>query len=266
MFKITLGNNNSTLDLKFTILESRIAKKWYTELCKNYELYETTRFTDWNSNNIVPLINNEISIINNYSYVITKNCPNVPTQKDFNQLHKFFEDLRGEVEIGTNFYVMAPIQIKQSLERLNVYIHMGEAQLRTKGKHPTIVVTFKDRPRFLLDDNDCKHFTTLWKSGYVYINYCQVGKTILDAYKDKDTICEAIRPQTHYSADFMVKFGPGSNFIFDLVKQYNLHRYIRKNNLNYKHYNLGMIPVAKCVKFDNSILNYNRVVNVQCLA
>jgi len=266
MFKVVLANNNSRYELFFKLLPTDIANRWYKELLNNYRLYETLRFTDFKNNNIDLLIQNEIDIINSYFKIIFKKLPIKPTQKDYNELHKIFEDLRGNIEVGTNFYNYAPSNIKQSLERFNIYIHKAEAQLRTKGKHPTIVVTFKDRPRHLLLKEDFKHFTTKWTEGMVYINYCHVGKTILDAYKDNDVICKNIVPQTHYSADFMIKFGPSTNYWVDLTRRYLLKRYIQKNKFNFKNYSLGMIPVAQCItKYNKNILNFNRVESIKCI-
>ena len=53
-------------------------------------------------------------------------------------------------------------------------------------------------------------FRSKWQFGTVYINYCEVGKPLLDVFKDDDEIVgdENIRPLRYYSADFQIKFGP----------------------------------------------------------
>jgi len=73
-----------------------------------------------------------------------------------------------------------------------------------------------------------KHFTFRWTSGTVYINYCQVGKTILDIFKDNDTIADGIRPQQFYSADFMVKFGPTTFYPIYLLRKMYINLWLKK--------------------------------------
>lgn len=267
MFKLILTNGVEDSEVLFKVRDTEIARKWYSELCKNYDLYETDRFTNWGNGNLVGEINKHIRIVNRYDKIINKELSLNPTQSDLNYLHKFFEDLRGDINEGTDWFNQAPKRIRQSVERFNVLIHQLEANTRTKN-HPTIVVTFKNRPKFDLTENDLKYFTYRWTKGTVYINYCQVGKTILDVFKDKDNIATAVRPQKYYSADFMVKFGPTIPYSIYIIRKMYIHFWLMFQKFNFKHLNLGMIPVADLIS-DNDIEDlkkFNLVKGVICLA
>jgi len=266
MFELVLTNNLEDLTLIFKVRDTSIAQRWFRELQKDYELFETNRFSNWN-NSCIDELNKHIDIINNYDSIIDKKVSDTISQQELNYLHKFFEELRGEVSTGTQWFNNAPNDIQQSVERFNVLIHQLESNLRTKNRHPTIVVTFKDRPRFELAQDDLKHFTYRWQSGCVYINYCQVGKTVLDVYKDRDDLAEAVRPQTHYSADFLVKFGPTTNRLVYFIRSLLIKHWLKSKNFKFSNLNIGMIPVADLqTKIDKTVLTrFNTVKKIKCL-
>ncbi len=268
-FKIVLTNDDEDLNLIFNVRDNDTANKWYQELCKNYELYEIDRFSDWGEgySEIILDLNRQIDIINNYDNVIDFKIKEIPDQEELNRLHKFFENLRGEVCQMTPWYAQSPEIVKTALIRLNVLIHQLESSLRTKNKHPTLVVTFKNAPRIDLSENDYKKFTFKWTSGTVYINYCQVGKTILDVFKDKDEVTEGIRPQVYYSADFMIKFGPSTNLFVYAVKNLMLKFWISRQGFKFENLSLGMIPVADLeTKISKqNLMKFKKVKTVECI-
>jgi hypothetical protein len=266
MFKIVLTNNIEDGELIFKVRETPIAKKWFTELCKNYSIYEDDRFSNWSVNsNLIHEINNQIDIINNYENIIDRKASIASTQTDLNYLHKFFEDLRGEVTVGTTWFHNSPTDVKTALEKFNVLIHQLEEQLRSP-EYPTLVVTFKDHTRCLLTKEDMNEFTFNWKKGTVYINYCHVGKPVLDVFKDNDKIADAVRPQTHYSADFMIKFGPSTNYVVFMVRRLIINIWLKFQKFKFSNPNIGYIPVADIVgDFDiNSYRKFNKVKSVIC--
>lgn len=267
MFNVTFTNGVEDLILTFKVRNTDIANKWYIELSKNYKLYETDRFSNWGRRDYADQLNEQIDIINSYENIIDKKITENTNQQELNYLHKFFEDLRGELVNETDWFKQAPSNVQDAVCKFNVLIHQLESELRTKGKHPTVVVTFKDRPRAELTADDCKHFTYCWTSGTVYINYCQVGKTVLDVFKDNDHLSEAVRPQTHYSADFMIKFGPSTNRFVYFARSIIIKLWLLKQNFKFKHLNIGMIPVADLqTSVDKSILlKFNKVKNIKCL-
>lgn len=267
MFNLILTNGIEDLKLQFKVYDTQIAKKWFTELQKTNQIYENDRFTDWGSSNVIDKLNDCIRIINNYQYIINKTAHKDITQKELNYLHKFFEDLRGEVTVGTDWFHNAPVEVQRAVENFNIHIHHLENKIRSNNKYPALVVTFTDSGRYELTDEDCKHFTFKWKSGEVYINYCHVGKTVLDIYKNNDDIAEGIRPQTHYSADFMIKFGPSTNTIIHKLRSVLIKLWLLKKNFKFKNLNIGMIPVAILTTNVNKeeLLKFNRVKKVECL-
>lgn len=266
MFNLILTNGKEDIIIPFKIRNTNIAKKWYKELCKNYSLYETDRFTNWGPCDLIKDLNFCIDTINNYDPII-HNLSESPTQQDLNYLHKFFEDLRGDVKQGTDWFNNAPTHIQASVEKFNVLIHRLESELRTSN-HPTVVVTFKDRPIINLSNDDMKHFTFRWTQGTVYINYCQVGKTVLDVFKDNDKIAEGIRPQEFYSADFMIKFGPTMPYFLYLLRKLYITVWIKLQPFKFKNPNVGMIPVADIVSKikKEDLTKFNKVKGIRCIA
>jgi hypothetical protein len=294
---LTLTNGLTYKELYFDIFETNIAKKWQVEVRKNYTIYENDRFINWTNNKknkdyYINELNKQIHIVDNYS-------PNtIPfffqadqvNQNTFNILHKFFEDTRGPIEDPPEFYRNAPYEVQEAINRFNIMIHEFEScmfneQLNNKHPESRLVVTFNDRVRYDLAEEDYKYFTLKWVFGDVYVNYCEVGKTILDIIKDKDTHVgnSNIRPQRHYSADFQVKFAPTiSDKEYDRRMQWFNIGYNNKKdffeNLGFPYndkLSVGFIPVASLNRNDsnfiditdheiiNSLSDYDKVVKTE---
>lgn len=248
-FVLTITDGVQNKDLIFRVYESDIAQRWAQEISKNYPLDEIDRFQGWPGTGkdifyYFEQLQSQIDIVNEYEKN-TINCNISSNQDTLNYLHKFFEDLRGEIVEGTNFFNNSPAHVKDAINKFNILIHETEHLLRSNNT-PTIVGTFKDRPRIKLLEEDFNFFTFKWKYGEVYINYCEVGKTLLDVFKDQDQYIgkENIRPQEYYSADFMIKFGieMSEDFYKDRLKKFN--KWYQDKKFNFKHLSLGMIPVA----------------------
>jgi hypothetical protein len=219
---LTLTNGLTQKEIYFDIFETGIAKKWAVEVGKNYTIYESDRFVNWTNNKknkdyYITELNKQMQVVDSYCPTIIPFFfqPDQINQTTFNILHKFFEDTRGPIEDPPEFYKTAPREVQEAVNRFNVMIHEFESCVfneRLNNEHPQsrVVVTFNNRVRHGLTDDDYKHFTMKWIFGNVYVNYCEVGKAILDVIKDKDTHVgtDNIRPQRHYSADFQVKFAP----------------------------------------------------------
>jgi hypothetical protein len=262
MFKIILTNGTEDTELIFKVKDTVIANKWFTELCKNYSIYEDNRFSSWHTDyNLIDDLNKQIDIINAYDNIIDCKTSITTTQHELNYLHKFFEDL-----IDTPWYNNATVEVRTAVEKFNMLIHLLEEQIRSTN-HPSLVVTFTNSIRHLLTEDDMNHFTYHWKKGTVYINYCHVGKPVLDAFKDNDKIAENIRPQTHYSADFMIKFGPSANYFIVLLRKLLINTWLKFQKFKFKNPNIGYIPVAEIVGNFNieDYRKFNKVKNVICL-
>jgi len=266
MFKIILTNGNKDIELYFKLRNTEIARKWFDELQKNYEIFEDDRFASWHEENLVEEFNRNADIICCYDPVITSRLNSKSSQKKLNYMHKYFEDLRGEVDKGTDWFNNAPVEVQQALNNINIIIHKLESQINDK-KQPTLTVTFKNRPRIPLTENDMNFFTCKWTKGTVYIDYCHVGKTVLDVFKDKDPNCHAIRPQTHYSADFVVKFGRGIPLFLFYIRKLVINCWLKTQNFNFDNINLGLIPVADIIQEVpfSELKKFNRVKSVTCI-
>jgi hypothetical protein len=247
---ITLTNGREDKNLVFNIHNSNIAARWAKEIQNNYPLYEKNRFQGWpNSYKDLDYYKQEllkqVDIINGYLPRTIYGFENLESQDLFNYLHKFFENLRGEADDGTEFYKAVPLHIKTAIDLFNVLIHECEHYIRSPAS-PTIVVTFNNRPRFKLLTEDYSLFTPKWKFGEVYINYCEVGKPLLDVFKDKDAHVgeDNIRPQSYYSADFMIKFGTAVPEALYKKKLALFNTWYAQQDYNFENLSLGMIPVA----------------------
>jgi hypothetical protein len=267
MFELILTNESEDLSLFFKIRNTAVAKKWFNELQKSYKLREVDRFSNWNDTSYIVELNAHIyNINNNYKNIIDRTVSHSTTQADLNYLHRIFEELSKELSNTPGPRDSMPLHLLHSIDQLNILIHKLESLLRTHTKHPTIVVTFDNIQRFELDDNDVTHFTFKWGTGTVYIDYCQVGKSVLDVYKDADFNATAT-PQTYYSADFVIKFGPTTRWITHFVRSILINRWLRTKNFKFTNLNIGMIPVADLqTKIDKAtLIKFNKVKAIICL-
>lgn len=237
-FKLILKNEDNTeYSLFFKCYETNIAIRWFDALeeqcSKDNQIKEKDRLynfpnIDWSEEKLVNELNKCINIINFPSKVIFHNAfINMP-QAQLNHLHHYFEKLRGGVLSPAHYWENANEKQRHALEYYNVLIHRAENFYHTSKNtySPRLICTFKHRKRYNLHDEDYPYFTLVRKFGEVYINYCEVGKTLFDVFKDNDDIVgdDNIRPLRYYSADFMVTF-------------YNR---FRQNNNNYNIFLEGM--------------------------
>lgn len=207
--------------IEFNIRDDSLSQSWAEEINQNYILYERDRFTYWPNNGkdneyFSNKLNEQIDIINHFypGKVTLRADPNMD-QKTMNEMHVFFEQLRGPIEDPLEWYVNATPEVKKAIERLNLLTHEYEYRELNKelykSDHPNamIVGTYDNRPRFELTDDQYNQFTYRYTFGTVYINYCVVGKPILDVFlnQDDDIGNDNIRPQHYWSSDWMIKFG-----------------------------------------------------------
>lgn len=247
---ITLVNDTDSKDIIFDLFDTNIAKKWYAEIEKNYPIFEDWRLTGWpnsvwTAEKYIEEIDKCIEIVNSYE-------PNTITLKgsdDPNHLHKFFETLRGGVLSPNPWFENAPEYVQAAVSNFNVLIHNYEKLLQSHHLSPTITCTFKC-DRFILDEEDYQHFTYDWKFGTIYINYCEIGKHLLELYGDNDDVVgdHNIRPLRYYSADFKLKFFtdlPREEFLeFDRKFKLWLEEHSEQFS-KFEHLSLGFIPVAE---------------------
>lgn len=281
-FCLTLCNDNTECDVIFDIFDTDIAQKWASEVAKKYEIFERDRFSNWPNSikdgaYLISMLNEQIDIVNRYyPNLIDTRVEDNPNQDTMNYLHKFFENLRGSMDNESVWYLAANIEAQEAICQFNILIHEYEhfcfsSNLLHLTDHPyaTIVGTYKDRPRFKLTDSDYEHFTFKWRFGTVYSNYCEVGKPLLDVFKDNDEIIgdHNIKPLKYYSADWQIKFGLDTlEYVYN--KRYEKFKEWFDNKSNYLNQlgitwgptmALGLIPVAQLNITDSNLLGLSKI-------
>ena len=219
-FFIEFKSDTDELTLEFETYNTPIAIKWANELTeqliRNPNLWENNRlyqFVDSEDDLISTIteLKNKAKIINDYSFYIPDIINFEITQEILNTLHKCFEEMRGGILSPGEYYLSAPTDVRRAIEDYNVLIHKTEDVLNAVKNHtssPRIVLTFNERQRHELEDNDYDYFNLDVNFGEVYINYCEVGKPLWDVFRDADNIVgdHNIRPLKWYSADMKICF------------------------------------------------------------
>lgn len=216
MFHLDLEKNGEVVTLDFVENNSSLGTKWAqalrNEIDKGADIHQSDRLynlnNEWTEQAIISRLNNAITTINDYQQFVDYWIQgDKMTQEDSNQLHHYFELMRGENDDPNEYYLNSPKHVKQAIEEFNVQIHRWE-DLGLAGR---IVVHIFERQMFQMSDDDYNAWTLNWEPGDVCINYCHKGKTILDLFKDNDTVIgdDNITPQSRYSADFNIQWGTG---------------------------------------------------------
>lgn len=210
---IILGKSDP-LPLKFKIKNSPIARLWVDRMENRHSwpMDHPDRFYGFDSiaeekQRAVEMIQRCINVINSYEPIIDR--PFEYTQDCLNYLHHIFEVYHGLLDRQTGeFWQRAPDDVRRALAELNLAVHRCETADR--GAEPRLVCTWFGMPKLHRLDPDLQAAYGSWKIefGTVYLNYCEIGKTVEDLAHDNDKYIadEAFRPFDHYSADFNVHF------------------------------------------------------------
>jgi len=210
---ITLGNDHS-IELKFRIRPTALAELWLDRMQQRYPypLDHPDRFYGFDDpakekSRAESMIQRCIGIINNHEHIIEREFEY--TQDCFNYLHNIFEKYHGLLDQQTSDYWMrAPDAVRMALAELNLAVHRCEDA--ADPTFPRIVCTWYGIPKThsLSAELQREYGETNIKFGTVYLNYCEIGKTVEDLTFDNDIYIseEAFRPFNRYSADFNVTF------------------------------------------------------------
>lgn len=258
--KITVEFGNDKFPLTWKVNDYQIAADWYEKVKStlNLGIREVDRFYNfpnqprWSK----PYISNEIRkcmqvIETQYpNYFRGINIPHANmNQDDLNYLHKFFTRIRGSVSNSATTYIKANEQVRDAINDYNNLIHRFESH--DTGR-PRFVVTFYDEMMEDIKIDDFYKFTLENQFGDMCLNYVQIGKQVIDCFRDHDlTVDEEIRPMHQFGAAFSVKFCE-----IDKVYAFDINRRVRawyKNNLMTKlgldshdpKLSIGWIRVAK---------------------
>jgi hypothetical protein len=250
------------LELKFQIRSTPLAELWVERMQArgSYPLDHPKRFYGFGSQSeersrAEIMIQQCITTINTHTPVIEREFD--WSQDSLNYLHNIFERYHGLLNQQTSkYWQQAPVAVKQALAELNLAVHRCETVLRSNW--PRFVCTWFGMPKTRkLEHNQLKQWgETQIKFGTVYLNYCEIGKTVEDLAYDNDAYIDkdAFRPFGHYSADFHVAF-----FNQDLsLKESAMQKYIDKHQDFFLAHNITSVynTTALPLRFPVADLEY----------
>ncbi len=210
---IRLGQDND-FALKFQIRDTPVAQLWVERMQArgDYPLDHPDRFYGFGTlaqeqNRAVEYIQKCIATINAHRLLIHR--PFEYTQDCLNYLHNIFEQHHGLLDQqDSDYWLGAPDSVRRALAELNLAVHRCESV--ATGANPRFVCTWYGMPKTQQLSLELQEQYTVSRVefGTVYLNYCEIGKTVEDLANDNDKYIgdDAFRPFNHYSADFNVQF------------------------------------------------------------
>lgn len=213
MLSITLGYQDP-ITLDFEIRNTPVADLWVERMHHRsaWPLDHPDRFYGFGTleqeqQTAERLIKQCIETINNHTALIKR--PFEWSQDCLNYLHNIFEIHHGLLDQQTSeIWQSAPSTVRQALAELNLAVHRCETAMQPPC--PRFVCTWFGMPKTHQLDPELQGVYGDWhiKFGTVYLNYCEIGKTVEDLAQDNDKYIadDAFRPFSHYSADFNVQF------------------------------------------------------------
>lgn len=210
---IVLGQTDP-LTLEFQIRDTELAQLWLDRMAARgeYPLDHPDRFYGFDSakneqDRAVQIIQQCIATINSHEHIIDREFEY--TQDCLNYLHNIFERYHGLLDQQhTEYWRHAPDAVKKALAELNLAVHRCETA--QSDASPRLTCTWFGMPKThtLSKVLQRTYGQSQTSFGTVYLNYCEIGKTVQDLAQDNDKYIadEAFRPFSHYSADFSVQF------------------------------------------------------------
>jgi hypothetical protein len=207
---IKLGDDN--FELRFRIRSTPLAELWLDRMHQRHAwtMDNPDRFYGFGTaqqeqDRARDMIQQCIATINNHQHIIDREFEY--TQDGLNYLHNIFERYHGLLDQQTSeYWHSAPDTVRQALANLNLAVHRCETAMAAPC--PRFVCTWFGMPKIQqLDVDTVKEYKELEiKFGTVYLNYCEIGKTVEDLAHDNDIYIgdDAFQPFRHYSADFNV--------------------------------------------------------------
>jgi hypothetical protein len=208
---IKLGHD---LELRFQIRDTPLAELWVERMSMRHAwpMDNPDRFYGFGTaqqeqQRAVDMIQQCIVTINAHDLIIDQEFEY--SQDGLNYLHNIFERYHGLLDQQTSeYWHSAPDTVRQALANLNLAVHRCETAMAEPC--PRFVCTWFGMPKIKQLDVETiqTHGELQIKFGTVYLNYCEIGKTVEDLAHDNDIYIgdDAFKPFRHYSADFNVAF------------------------------------------------------------
>lgn len=202
-------------ELSFQIAETNIAQRWARKLqfalSKRYKLDDPRRFyghtsLSKESKDTLKWITECIDTINDHDPIIERSISRVDDQDTLNYLHSMFEQYHGQLGEPTGWFESAPDTVQKAIAELNVLVHRCESLVR--GAKPRLVCTYYRMPKQdCLAWSDYDLMTDHTAFGDLCLNYCEIGKTLEDFWRDQDdyVTAQTFKPFRYFSADFNVR-------------------------------------------------------------
>lgn len=256
---ITLSHG---LELQFRIRSTQLAELWVERMQArgNYPLDHPDRFYGFGSQtqereHAERIIRQCIQTINEHDPVIQREFE--WEQDCLNYLHNIFERYHGLLNQQTSkYWHRAPEKVRKALAELNLAVHRCETVL--DGARPRMVCTWFGMPKTKkLEPQQLAQWGEQHiKFGTVYLNYCEIGKTVEELTHDNDSYIgkDAFKPFGHYSADFNVAF-----YNRDLSsKKTAIQHYIDRHQDFFLAHNITSVynPTAQPLRFPVADLQY----------
>jgi len=184
-----------------------------------------------------------------------------------NRLHRYFEDLQGEVWNLSSYYRLADYKTKWAIRQLNDLCHELESWVLSYRKsliepewqRPSQITTFLNAPRYDLQDSDYELFLKNRydrELGGVYLHWAQIGKTHFEVFRDEHgsnidaATCSAINSLKFYSGEFDVEWGRDinqQNHEWHAREQREFNEWLIRNNMdpNDARLSLGYIKIGQ---------------------
>ena len=177
-----------------------------------------------------------------------------------NLLHRYFEELQGTAWEISNFYTQADHNTKYAIRQLNNICHEIESWVLSHRKsvvepewmRPSQITTFLNAPRYDLHEEDFELFKKNRydrELGGVYLHWSQVGKTLIEVYRDEDapkmtdTMCSEINHQKYYSGEFDIEWGDTiteSTHDFKKEEMDGFRKWLKENNYDWEDPKLAL--------------------------
>jgi len=257
---IEYANPTDSITLEFALRDNPVVERWIERVCTaqaQYPIDDPARFYGFGNeqeqiNNALIGINKCIEMVNSHQRIINRVLLDIRDQDTLNYLHNIFEVYHGLLDQqNSEYWSTAPPTARRALADLNIWVHRCETAGR--GAEPRHVVTWFGLPKDrTLDIVDYSYFVDTWEPGTVFLNYAEIGKTIMDLAEDNDQYIapEAFQPFRHYSADFVVRFF-GQNQVQANRKHAIMLAYYQKHRELFGEwqwcYTNGSLPLADLV-------------------
>jgi len=245
--QIDLGEPGRILTVYIDVFDTSLSRKWLAALnnliTNNYHLEKNYCFFGFpdgprNGNYMIEQINSSIAEINaaNLGYEIDNVftlantiCEGYRVNHDqFNELHRYFEDLQGVSGRISPYYQRADSATRWHIRQLNLLCHEFESWILSVNKkmtapewqRPSQLMCWLNAPRFVLDEEDYELFgieSINRPTGGVFVGVNKaVGKHHWEVFVDEaaynpdhrtDSLTTTtMKPQTEAAGDFDIEW------------------------------------------------------------